>query len=267
MAPRNITKDAEAEGSDTDGLSKRVQELDYLQSDELLSLTMDSLHCEPIEPCVSIDHKNSVRGPKRMNCMIRLGDELFELWRSQIEQRVYPSAGEAIRTLRMCCYEADIQENVKALRRNKALLNALRIELELQSARAYNEKSNMYTWANAEVCINILEIYYEIVKSPSNDEFFIKKNILPLLANCAYFFSGFMNIPELLVPRTTGIVLAAFRILDFLTARQGLNLPAKKSKAILELLKLHPIDMKRDVDGCRTLQLKLLNKLNTLSER
>jgi hypothetical protein len=201
--------------------------------------------------------------------MIRLGDELFDLWRSQIEQRVYPATGEAIRTLRMCCYEADINENVKALRRNKAMLNALRIELELQSARVHNEKSNLYTWAwaNAEVCINILEIYFEIVKSPSNDEFFIQKDFPQLLANCAYFFSGYMNIPGLLLPRTTGIILAALRILDVLTARKGLNLPVKKHMALLEFLKLHPIDMTRDVDGCRTLQLKLMNKLRTLSEQ
>jgi len=264
---RNITKDAEAEVFDTDDLRKRSEELDYFQCDEPVSLTMNSLHCEPIEPRVSIDHKNRVLGPKRMSCMIRLGDELFEIWRSQIEQRIYPAAGEAIRILRMCCYEADIDENVKALRRNKALLNALRIELELQSARVYNEKSNMYTWANAEVCINIIEIHGEIVKSPSNDKFLINKDILKLLANCAYFFSGYMNISEPIIPRTTGIVLAALRILDVLTARKDLNLPAKKSKAILELLKLHPIDMRRDVDGCRTLQLKLMNKLRTLSKR
>jgi len=266
-APRNILIDAEAKGSDTDDLRKRFEELDYFQCDEPVSLTMDSLHCKPLKPRVSINHKNSVLGPKRMNCMIRLGDELFELWRSHIEQRVYPAAGEAIRTLRMCCYEADIDENVKALRRNKALLNALCIELELQSARVRKEKSNRHTWANAEVCINILEIYWEIVKSPSNDEFFIKRDILQLVANCAYFFSGYMNIPEVPVPRTTGIVLAALRILDVLTDRQGLNLPAKKSKAILDFLKLHPIDMRKDVDDCRTLQLKLMNKLRILGEQ
>lgn len=262
--PRNITEDPE--GSDTDDLRKRFEDLDYFQCDEPVSLTTDSLRNEPIEPSVSIDHKNRMLGAKKMHCMIRLGDELFELWRTQIEQRVYPSAGEVIRTLRMCCYEADSDENVKAVRRNKALLNALRVELELQSAIVHNEKLNTYTWANAEVCINILEIYYETVKSPSTDELFIKKDFLLLIANCAYFFSGNMNVPELLVPRTTGIVLVALRILDVLTTRQGRSLPATKSKAILEVLKLHPIDMRRDVGGCRTLQVKLMNKLRTLAK-
>merc|ERR1719357_1608325 len=163
--------------------------------------------------------------------------------------------------MRMCCYETDIDANVRALRGNKALLKALCIELKLQTARVHRQESNMYKWANAEVCINILETMHEIVKCPSNDGFLIDNNILLLAANCAHFFSGYMNMPEQQVPRTAGIVLAALRILDVLTIRQGRDLPAKESKVILEFLKLHPTDKRRDVDGCMPLLLKLVNKL------
>jgi len=259
MVTSNRTKDTE--GSETEDYHIRFEDLEYSQHEEPGSSTM--VTSEPIEQRVSVGHKNHVHDSKKMYCMIRLEDELFGLWRSQIEERLYPAAGESIRTLRMCCYEADIDANVRALRGNKALLKALCIELKLQSARVHSKESNRYKWANAEVCINILEIIYEIVKSPSNDEYLIKNNIMLLAANCAYLFSGYMTMPEVIVPRTTGIVLAALRILDVLTTRQIRNLPAKKFKPILVCLKLHPTVKSRDVDGCSTLLSKIENKLST----
>jgi len=173
---RNRTKDTES--SDTEDYQRRFEDLDDSQCDESVSTAMVSLCSKPIEQRVSVGHKNLVRDPKKMNCMIRLGDNLLGIWSSQIEQRIYPAAGETIRTLRMCCHESDIDANVRAVRGNKALLNALCIELEKQSARVPSEESNMYKWANAEVCINILEIVHEVIKSPSNDEFVIEKNIM-----------------------------------------------------------------------------------------
>jgi len=70
-----------------------------------------------------------------------------------------------------------------------------------------------------------------------------------------------MNNPKQPVPRTTGIVLAALQILDVLTTRKLRDLPAEKSKAILECLELHPTDKGRCVDDCRSLLFRVKEQI------
>jgi len=225
---------------------------------------MLSDHLEPQPELTLSPHQNlpqQGRGPlnpspligdseQKMNCMITLGKNLLKRWTDQILKRQYPCACEAIRILRMCCYEAESNKNVENIRENGDLLAALCKELSIST--------------NPEVCLNSLEIFTEIVSQSSyTDDLLVKNKILEIAANSAYYHSGCLSLEKPVI-RSTSIVVAALRLLQVLTSRQDLHLPTGLCSQSLKILDKIRINKQSDKDKSSQLLKTIKDKLSIL---
>jgi len=270
----NVTKDPDNVEEDPSEVRTNLQMMGYFDGPigGPINSPVPTPIQEPIEPIVPVNQHPfavPILDQGKLNCMLKLEQNLVELWTGQIEQRMYPATGEAIRTLRMCCYEkANSDETVGIVRRQHMLLQALCKELKLQINFVNDDGLKRPTIANAEVCINILEIFYQIVKDPSNDKLLLDNDILQLAAKCTYVFSGFFLVPNEQVPKVTVIMQVALQLLDIFTSRHGRNLPVEKCHLALadvsevnDHLVIGPV-----ADGLRELSMKIQGKLHELGQ-
>jgi len=270
--PENITKDPDKVEEDPAEIRESLQQMGYFDGPSggpIDCPLMTPIH-EPKEPILHIDRHpfaSPVLDQGKLNCMLEIEPNLVQLWTEQIEQRIYPATGEAIRTLRMCCYEkANSDETVNAVRKQRMMLQALCKELKLQFNNENRDKLKRPSFANAEVCINILEIFYQIIKDPSNDKLLLDNDILQLAAKCTFVFSGFFLVPNEHVPQVTVIMQVALEILDIFTDRHGRDIPAEKcndAREYLVLLNNYLVEGP-DADGLGKLSTKIVSKLNHL---
>jgi len=261
----NVTKDPDKVEADRAELRKKLLECNYNKgpTGRPINAPVHPATPEPIEPILPYDknpYASPVPEPGKMNCMLKLEKKLLQLWTEQIEQRIYPATGETIRILRKCCYEnASTDETVNAVRSEQILLQALCEELKLQLEPGNDDKFKGPIFANAEVCINILEIFKLIVKDPSNDKLLIDKDIMQSLVKCTNVFSGFFLVPNEQVPKVTVIMQVALQILDIFTTRHGRDFDSEKWN--LALTDLREFDIGHDTHGLSTLLRKVMNKL------